>query len=297
MSETIGVIEKSLSGFYYVRLYENEKMVACRARGRFRHDGNFPLVGDRVSITQIDEETGRVDSILERKNFFLRPAVANLDLLIFVASGAIPVTDPYLIDRMAAIAEYKGIEVAIVINKNDLDPAETLKEIYTSVGYPVISCSAETGAGIEEIRQLINGKLCAFSGNSGVGKSSILNRLSPSLHIQVGEISPKLGRGRHTTRHVELFHLGNGTLLADTPGFAAFDVDQMELCTSDALQNTFPEFRPYLSSCRFRGCLHGKDKGCAVRKAVQDGFIHESRYQSYLRLLSAAKEQENVRKP
>jgi len=291
MKET-GVIEKAMSGFYYVRL-ENEETVTCRARGRFRHEKSSPLVGDRVEITRIDAETGRVDTILPRINFFSRPAVANIELMVIVASGAIPVTDPYLIDRMTAVAEHKKIQVVIAINKTDIDPGEELAALYEKVGYTVVRCSAETGEGIDTLRQKIRGKICAFSGNSGVGKSSILNALEPGFSLQVGEVSLKLGRGRHTTRHVELFRLSDGTILADTPGFSSFDTEQMDLVSSEELQNTFPEFLPFRDACRFAGCAHGKDKGCAVRKAVRNGEILESRYESYLRLYEIAREQEH----
>ena len=292
MSTETGVIEKAMSGFYYVRL-NNEKTVTCRARGRFRHEKSTPLVGDRVEITRIDEDTGRVDTILPRKNYFLRPAVANLEVMVIVASGAIPVTDPYLIDRMTAVAEHKKIRVVIAVNKADLDPGEELASLYERVGYPVVRCSAETGEGIPLLREKIQGKVCAFSGNSGVGKSSILNALEPGFALQVGEVSQKLGRGRHTTRHVELFRLSDGTILADTPGFSAFDTDQMDLVSSDQLQLAFPEFAPFIGHCRFTGCAHGKDKGCAVRKAVNAGQIEKSRYESYLKLYEIAKEQEH----
>ena len=196
-----GRIKKALSGFYYVDT--GEGIVTCRARGRFRKEGVSPLVGDRVEITVSGTE-GMVDAIEPRRNVFSRPAVANIDQLVIVASNAIPQTDPYLIDRMTAIAALKGCEVLICINKSDLDHADELCAIYEKARLPFLLTSAETGDGIAELRERISGKLSAFTGNSGVGKSSLLNALDPRFSVQVGEVSQALGRGRHTTRHVEL---------------------------------------------------------------------------------------------
>lgn len=283
-----GIILKALSGFYYVD--DGVQMVACRARGRFRHNGLTPLVGDRVSFTDLGDGAGALDAILPRRNEFYRPAVANIDLLVVVASGAIPVTAPFLIDRVVSIAEGRECEPVICLNKCDLDRAEALYQIYDKAGFPTLRVSAETGEGIETLRDIIAGKSCAFAGNSGVGKSSLLNALEPGFGIQTGEVSDKLGRGRHTTRHVELFRLSNGAVVADTPGFSSFDVDKMELCRPEALQSTFREFRPYLDQCRFQSCAHVKEKGCAVREAVKAGAIAPSRHASYVRLYEQARE-------
>ena len=276
-----GVIIKALSGFYYVRL-ENET-VECRARGRFRLDGTSPLVGDRVTISRDAQGKGRVDKVLERKNFFVRPAVANIDLLIAVASEVEPVTDPFLIDRVTSTAEHNGCEVVICINKSDATSSQRLADIYAATPYRVIETSAVTGEGIAELAECIKGKVCAFSGNSGVGKSSILNALEPSLELKTGEVSEKLGRGKHTTRHVEIFPVAGG-YCADTPGFASFDVEQMPPIPKDELQFTFPEFEPYIGACRFDDCAHIKEPDCAVREAVEAGKIARSRYDSYCRL-------------
>ena len=211
-----GRIKKALSGFYYVDT--GEGIVTCRARGRFRKEGVSPLVGDRVEITVSGTE-GMVDAIGPRRNVFSRPAVANIDQLVIVASNAIPQTDPYLIDRMTAIAALKGCEVLICINKSDLDHADELCAIYEKAGLPFLLTSAETGDGIAELRERISGKLSAFTGNSGVGKSSLLNALDPRFSVQVGEVSQALGRGCHTTRHVELYTLSGGAEIIDTPGF------------------------------------------------------------------------------
>lgn len=283
-----GIIMKALSGFYYVDPGDGS-LIACRARGKFRHQKITPLVGDRVEFTPLEDRTGMVDEILPRKNEFVRPAVANIEQLVMIVSKAIPVTDPFLIDRMTSLAEGKHCESVICINKCDLEPADDLYEIYRSIGFPTVRVSAATGEGIEELSEIIAGKVCAFTGNSGVGKSSILNALEPDFSLSVGEVSEKLGRGRHTTRHVELFRLKNGAVVADTPGFSSFDTDQTEIRKKDALAETFREFRPYLDECRFVGCAHVKEKGCAVREAMKQGKIPPSRHASYVRLYEQAK--------
>lgn len=283
-----GRIIKALSGFYYVDVGEGPA-IPCRGRGRLRHRRQTPLVGDRVEISLADDGTGMVDAVLPRKNEFHRPMVANIDQMVLIASGATPVTDPFLIDRMAAMAEWKGCEVLICFNKCDLDRAEELAAVYRKAGFTTLQVSAETGDGIPELSAAISGKVSAFTGNSGVGKSSILNALQPGFSLEVGEVSEKLGRGRHTTRHVELFPVCGG-LVADTPGFSAFDVEQMEAIPKDELAGAFREFRPYLERCRFQGCAHVKERGCAVRSAVEAGDIASSRHKSYIRLYEQARE-------
>ena len=226
-----GMILKALSGFYYVD--DGTQLFACRGRGKFRHEKVTPLVGDRVLFTPLEHGSGSLDGILPRKNEFQRPAVANVDQLVIIVSQAVPATDPFLIDRVISIAERRGCDSVICVNKWDLVPGEDLYQIYTSAGFTTLKVSAETGEGIEELRQVISGKVSAFTGNSGVGKSSILNALEPGIALQTGEISEKLGRGRHTTRHVELYRLSGGALVADTPGFSSFDTDRMELCRKE----------------------------------------------------------------
>ena len=280
-NRSTGRIVRSISGFYDVQT--EEKLISCRARGILRKEGNSPLTGDMVEIT-VERGKGMVEKILPRKNHFIRPAVANIDALVVFAANVNPVTEPYLIDRVAAIAGDQEVPVYLCVNKCDLDPALDLVRIYENAGFRVICTSAETGEGVEALRQLIEGKLVAFTGNSGVGKSSILNRLSPELNLATGEVSEKLGRGRHTTRHVELYRLGEDTYVADTPGFSSFDTDQMEVILKENLQYAFPDFGPYIGRCQFRNCTHRKEPGCAVTAALAAGEIEPTRYDSYLRL-------------
>ena len=282
-----GRIQKALSGFYYVDT--GNELLTCRARGKFRKDGISPLVGDLVEVRELGNGEGFVEKILPRRNAFARPAVANIDQLVVIASGAIPRTDPFLIDRVAAIAALKGCEVIILLNKCDLDSADELYAIYRAAGFQTLRVSAETGEGLEALKPLIAGKLSAFTGNSGVGKSSILNALDPEFHIQVGEVSDALGRGRHTTRHVELFRLSCGAEVVDSPGFSSFETDELNLELKHRLPETFREFAPYLDRCRFVGCSHTKEKGCAVLEAVRRGDIQKSRHDSYLRLYEELK--------
>jgi len=281
-----GTILKALSGFYYV--YGDGKLYTCRAPGKFRYTGLTPLVGDRVCFVPLDGTTGTLEEILPRRNEFLRPAVANIEQLIIIVSQATPVTDPFLIDRIITIADSRQCNCVICVNKCDLDAGENLYRIYNASGFPVVRVSAKTGDGIETLRSMISGKVSAFTGNSGVGKSSILNALHPELSVQTGDISQKLGRGKHTTRHVELFALDDDTLIADTPGFSAFDAERMELCRKEELQFHFRDFAPFLNQCLFHDCAHIREKGCAVLEAVGAGAIQLTRHQSYIRLYEQA---------
>lgn len=277
-----GTIIKALSGFYYVSA-ENA-VYECRARGKFRLDGMSPLVGDRVSFALSGNGKGYIEKVHDRKNFFIRPAVANIDALVFIAANTNPVTDPFLIDRVSVIAEEAGCELIVCINKTDIDMANELYDIYTSSGFETYRVSAANGSGIERLRDALRGKICAFTGNSGVGKSSILNAIVPELRLEVGEVSEKLGRGRHTTRHVELFSVGEDTFIADTPGFASFEIEMMQTIDKHELQYDFREFGSCIGRCRFSDCAHLKEPGCAVIEAVNSGAIPLSRYQSYKRL-------------
>lgn len=280
-----GRILRSISGFYDVQTEDG--VITCRGRGSLRRGSGSPLTGDMVEIS-VEKGKGMIEKILPRRNWFVRPAVANVDALVIFAANTNPVTEPFLIDRVAAIAGDREVSVYICINKCDIDPAVDLERIYRHAGFPVILTSAQTGEGVEELRSLIKGKLTAFTGNSGVGKSSILNALCPSLGLATGEVSEKLGRGRHTTRHVELYKLAEDTYVADTPGFSSFDTDQMEVILKDNLQYAFPDFGAYIGSCQFHDCSHRKEPGCAITAALAEGEIEPTRYDSYLRLYEKA---------
>ena len=283
-----GRIRKALSGFYYVDT--DGGALTCRARGKFRQEGRSPLVGDWVEVRETSPGEGMVWEIEPRRTVFARPAVANVDQLVVVASAAIPVTDPFLIDRMSAVAALKNCGVVVCVNKCDLEPGEELAEIYRAVGFPAVCTSAETGEGVAELAELLRGRLSVFTGNSGVGKSSLLNAIEPGFSLRVAEVSEKLGRGRHTTRHVELYRLGCGGEVIDTPGFSSFDAQELDLELREHLAKSFPEFRPCLGDCRFVGCSHTREKGCAVLAAVKEGRIPRSRHQSYIRLYQELKD-------
>ena len=285
MERQTGRIVRSLSGFYDVQI--PGKVISCRGRGSLRKEGVTPLTGDMVEIT-VERGKGMVEKVLPRKNRFVRPAVANVDALVVFAANVNPVTEPFLIDRVAAIAGDQNVPVILCINKCDLDPAIDLNRIYRNAGFSVIQASAQTGEGVEELRKLLQGKLVAFTGNTGVGKSSMLNRLCPQLELPTGEVSEKLGRGRHTTRHVELFSLDDETFVVDTPGFSSFDTDQMDVLLKENLQYAFSDFAPFLGQCQFHDCSHRAEPACRVRQAVEAGELERTRYDSYLRLYEKA---------
>ena len=243
-----------------------------------------------VQVRDLGGGEGFVEAIEPRQNRFARPAAANIDQLVIIGSQAIPTTDPYLIDRIASIAVLKGCRVLLCLNKCDLDPAQELYDSYAASAIPVLRVSAATGEGLPELRRAMKGKLNALTGNSGVGKSSILNAMEPVFGLPVGEVSKALGRGRHTTRHVEMFPLDEDTYVIDTPGFSSFDTEELDLELKARLPETFPEFAPYLGQCRFVGCSHVKEKGCAVLQAVKDGRIPASRHRSYVRLYDELKD-------
>ena len=282
-----GRIIRSLSGFYDVQTPHG--VVTCQGRGILRKQGQTPLTGDMVEIS-LEEGKGMVEKILPRTNRFIRPAVANVDALVVFAANVNPVTEPFLIDRVAVIAGDQNVPVYICINKCDLDPAVDLMHIYSHAGFPVICACAETGEGVQQLKELIQGKLTAFTGNTGVGKSSMLNALCPELHLATGEVSEKLGRGRHTTRHVQLYCLDENTYVADTPGFSSFDTEQMDILLKENLQYAFPDFAPYLGQCRYHDCSHRAEPDCRIREAVETGEIEKTRYDSYLRLYEKAEQ-------
>ena len=282
-----GYITKGIGGFYYVKTPEG--IVECKPRGIFRKQKITPVAGDEVTL-ETENGAAVIAEIAPRKNVFVRPPVANLDVLFLVASTTQPTPSTLVLDKLAAIAVDKGVQPVIVCTKGDLAEAEFLRKAYEKSTLPFIRIDYETGGGLDEVKQWISGRLCAFCGNSGVGKSTLLNHLLPEAERETSAISQKLGRGRHTTRHVELFSLGQDTYVIDTPGFASFDTEELDLELKEHLPETFPEFAPYTGSCRFVGCSHTKEKGCAVLEAVRQGRIPRSRHASYLRLYNELKD-------
>ncbi len=287
MENLHGTIIKGIGGFYYVEAAN--AVYECKARGVFRKEKITPLAGDKVKITVNENAENTIDEIIPRKNSLTRPPVANIDNLIIVASTVEPKPSTLVIDKLTAVAEHKSIEPIIVISKADLSSAEKLYKIYTLAGFKVIPISNETGEGIDEVKSVFKNKISAFTGNSGVGKTSLLNNLDKSLLLKTGEISDKLGRGRHTTRQAELFKVCGG-YIADTPGFSSFELDKTDLILKDELPYCFRDFKPYLDNCRFNSCSHTCDKGCAVLEALKDGKIAESRHNSYVTLYNEVKD-------
>lgn len=282
-----GIITKGIGGFYYIEAAG--EVYECKAKGIFRKEKITPVAGDRViiSVSQVGQNT--IDEILERKNLLKRPPIANLDKLVIVASSCEPNPNTLVIDRLTVIAEHSGIEPIVVFTKTDLKNCDELLNIYRLAGIKCFCVNNKTGEGAERIKAEIDGCVCAFTGNTGVGKSSLLNVIEPSLSLSTGEISKKLGRGRHTTRHVELYKLGDG-YVADTPGFSSLDFESGELILKDELQYCFPEFKEYIGTCKFTSCAHVADKGCSIVEAVKRGEISSSRHDSYVALYNEVKD-------
>lgn len=284
-----GRILKGIGGFYYVQT--DEGIIECKARGRFRKEGISPLPGDFVEIAMLDEATGSMDRILPRKNSLIRPPVANIERMFIVAAATRPKPVLLLIDKVIAVCEKNDIDPIVIVNKCDLSEAEGagLAEIYREAGFPTLMVSAETGEGMEEIRKLIHGCTCAFSGNSGVGKSSIINALDLGMQFEVGAVSEKIARGRHTTRHVELVPACGG-FIADTPGFGDVGIERFQMIRKEELPDCFREFSRYEGKCRFTGCAHIKEKDCAILEALEKGEIAKSRHESYVTMYEEVKD-------
>lgn len=261
--------------------------VKCAARGIFRNKGISPSAGDLVRVEGDENTDPVIAEIHERRNFLVRPPLANLDKIVFVNSTAQPSVNRFILDKLVAIADSKEIEPVVVFTKIDIETAGDLPEIYRSIGIPVCTVDNTTGEGADSVRELIAGKISAFIGNSGVGKSSLMNVLYPDLELDTAHISKKLGRGRHTTRQVELYRRDGG-YIADTPGFSTVDTERYVRLPKDGLSGAFREFRECLGECMFANCAHVKEKGCAVRAAVDEGRIAKSRYDSYLRMFEEA---------
>lgn len=281
-----GFIIKGIGGFYYVETAEG--IFECKARGVFRKSGLKPLAGDKVTVSINDKAENTIEKIHERKSLLERPPVANVDKLFILSSVCEPKPVLLLIDRLTAIATVKNIEPIVVFTKTDLDDASEYIKIYKKSGIKAYAVSCISGDGIDDIRNELKGCISAFCGNSGVGKSSLLNTIDDSLSLKTGEISDKLGRGRHTTRHSEMIKISDG-YVADTPGFSSFDIDENELILKDDLPYSFKEFEQYIGQCKFTSCLHIKDKGCRILEAVENGDIPVSRHESYCIMMEEAK--------
>lgn len=279
------IILKSIGGFYYVK--SGDEIIECKAKGKFRNLSLSPLAGDIVD-TEFDGSTNIISKIYPRKNKFVRPPFANLDLLILVVSTVEPAPNYLVIDKMCAIAQHKDVEVAVVITKTDMAEHQQVYDIYSKAGFPVFYSGDGEDSRLDGLRELMKGKLCAFSGNSGVGKSTLLNKLFPHLELETGIISKKLGRGKHTTRQVEIFQMED-CMVADTPGFSSVELDYDNFISKTDLQYAFIEFAEHIGECKFNDCSHTGEKGCAVKQAVDNGDIPVSRYESYCSLYDRQK--------
>ena len=289
MTESLqGILLKCIGGFYYVEAAD--AVYECRARGIFRKQEMTPLAGDRVQITPQEDGTGSLDAVEPRRNSLVRPPVANIDILLVVASVADPAPNLLVLDKMIAIAEYKNIEPVIVVNKCDLKPGDQLEDIYRRAGLQVIVLSAGSGEGIPELHKCIAGKLSVLTGNSGVGKSSLLNRIDPKLGLETGKVSRKLGRGRHTTRAACLYPLAGGGYIVDTPGFSSLDMEKAERIPKEYLADCFREFGRLSGKCKYASCTHEKEEGCAILEAVKKGEIAPSRQENYAAMYREARE-------
>ncbi len=280
---TSGIITKCLGGLYTVE--SPDGIYECKARGIFRNKGISPCAGDGVKL-----ENGVISEILPRKNSIIRPPLANLDQLIFVVSTCSPAPNYLILDKFIAIAEYKGITPIVVITKTDLGDSSEICDIYGNIGIDVISVDYDSPETVDTVRKMLAGKISAFTGNSGAGKSTLLNAVDSSLNIPTGEISRKLGRGRHTTRHAELYKLSDGGYIADTPGFSTFETNRYDIIRKEELAGCFREMDEYIGQCRFSDCAHVCEKGCAVVEAVEEGKISRSRHESYKTMYEEAKQ-------
>lgn len=277
-----GKILKGIGGFYYV--LSDGEVIESKAGGRLRKKEFSPVAGDMVIFEINENNEGYILEILPRKNYFIRPPIANIDKIFITATQAPPITDAYLLDKMSVIALYQNVEPIFVFTKNDINSSDELREIYQKCGFKTVSCSAVTKEGCDEIRELTLNAVSVFTGNSGAGKSSILNAVFGDMELEVGNISEKISRGKNTTRTTELFVLDGNRLVADTPGFSSFDLTKMHKIEKDYLMHLFPEMEPFWDKCRFNGCTHRKEPDCAVKKAIEEGLISPSRHESYMKL-------------
>ena len=283
-----GIIIKGIGGFYYVEAAG--EVFECKARGAFRKKRITPLAGDNVRITVREGKENTIDEILERKNSLVRPPVANIDTLIVVSSIKEPVPSLLVIDKLTAIAVDKAIKPCVVFSKSDLADTTEYEEIYKKAGIEVCSVCNKTGEGVDKVKAMIGEGITVFTGNTGVGKSSLLNAIDSRFSLATGEISDKLGRGRHTTREVTLYHIGEG-MVADTPGFSSLDIQESsEIIVKENLPFCFPEFSDYLGCCKFTSCSHTVEKGCAILQALGEGKISPKRHENYVAMYNDVKD-------
>lgn len=285
MNSTVksGIITKCLGGLYTVE--SPDGIFSCKARGVFRSKGISPCVGDSV---EFQDEV--ITAVAERRNCIIRPPLANLDQLIFIVSTCDPAPNYLLLDKFIAIAEYKGIKPVVAVTKTDLGSSSDITDIYGKIGIDIIEIDYSDKSTIDAVKNILTGKISAFTGNSGAGKSTLLNAVDPTLDIPTAEISKKLGRGRHTTRHAELYKLETGGYIADTPGFSTFETNRYDIIRKEELAGCFREMAEFTDQCRFKDCSHTCEKGCAVLDALDEGKISESRHTSYCTMYDEAKQ-------
>lgn len=290
-----GLVIRAYNSFYYIKPDESAELITCKLRGRFKQERFSLLVGDRVSAEIAKDGTGSIDKILPRSSFLLRPAVANLQQVVLVFAMRQPDYSLMLIDKMLALYSKSGVQLVLCFNKCELatEGQDTLRNIYEKIGYKVLFTSVKSRLGIEELQTLLKGKISAFAGPSGVGKSSLLNELQPGLALQTGEVSDKIGRGKHTTRYSQLLDLDMGGYIADTPGFSSVDT---ELFRDDNLGSLFVDIRELAQGCKFTSCKHDQEPECAVKAAVNSGELNAGRYENYLSILHDIKELRDKRR-
>lgn len=278
-----GLILKGIAGFYYVKVKDG-RVIECKARGKFRNDNLTPVVGDKVYIEELENNRGVINEIMDRKNLLLRPVVANIDQAIVVFAAKKPDIVFSLLDKLLIQIEHYNIDAVICINKSDLDDGiiNKVKSIYEKVGYKVITTNALKGEGIEELKYLLKGKISVFAGPSGVGKSTLFNRIQNKITMQTQDVSTKISRGKHTTRHAEIIDIDNDTYIVDTPGFSSLEIDFLK---PEQLQYMFTEFKDYIGKCKFTSCMHYKEIDCSVKEAVKEGKIPTERYNAYIEIL------------